>query len=150
LFGYKKAAGISFQRITPRALQGGSRKIYLNFQETLGYCARASGQALWLAVIEEGTMTDESIKIVRTDTVTREEFEDLKNEVHLVKVSIKKLLVDLREKLNDLDSPLRDIHHTREPPSDPGTTAPVQIFMGSSPKHQKFRPPVVRRERRKK
>ena len=95
-------------------------------------------------------MTDESIKTVRTDTVTREEFEDLKSEVHLVKVSIKKLLVDLREKLNDLDSPLRDIHHTREPPSDPGTIAPVQIFMGTSPKHQKFRPPVIRRARRKK
>jgi hypothetical protein len=127
--------------------EGGSR-IYLNFQETLGYCARASGQALSLAVVEEGTMADESIKTVRTDTVTREEFEDLKSEVHLVKVSIKKLLVDLREKLNDLDSPLRDVRSGKEAP-DQGT-APVQIFMGTSPKHQKFRPPVVRRAHRKK
>jgi len=94
-------------------------------------------------------MTDESIKTVRTDTVTREEFEDLKHEVHVVKVSIKKLLVDLREKLNEIDSPLRDMHRTREPPPDEGTTAPVRIFMGTSPKHQKFKP-VVRRVRRKK
>jgi hypothetical protein len=95
-------------------------------------------------------MTDEPIKTVQTDTVTREEFEDLKHELHVVKVSIKKLLVDLREKLNDLDSPLREVRRTREPPPGEGPAAPVQIFMGGSPKHQKFRPPVVRRARRKK
>ncbi|MCX6686536.1 MAG: hypothetical protein NTV10_07890 [Methanoregula sp.] len=93
-------------------------------------------------------MADESIKHVHTDAVTREEFEELKNEVHLIKGSIKRLLLDLREKLNDFESPLNDLRQIRES-SDKGS-GPVQIFMGNSPKHHKFKPPVVKRVRRKK
>jgi hypothetical protein len=93
-------------------------------------------------------MADESIKYVRTDAVTREEFEELKNEVHLIKGSIKRLLLDLREKLNDFESPLSDLQHIRE--SSEKGSAPVQIFMGTSPKHHKYKPPVVKRARRKK
>jgi hypothetical protein len=123
--------------------------------ETLGYSAIASIKRTFLnGSSKESTVADESIKHVHTDAVTREEFEELKNEVHLIKGSIKRLLLDLREKLNDFESPLNDLRHIQEI-SDKGSgpvqkSAPVQIFMGTSPKHHIFKPPVVKRVRRKK
>jgi len=93
-------------------------------------------------------MADEPIKYVRTDAVTREEFEELRNEVHLIKGSIKRLLLDLREKPNDFESPVRDLQHIQK--SSEKGSAPVQIFMGTSPTHDKYKPPVIKRVRRKK
>lgn len=93
-------------------------------------------------------MADEPIKYVRTDAVAREESEELKNEVHLIKGSIKRLLLDLREKPDDFESPVRDLRHIQK--SFKKGSAPVQIFMGTSPKHHTYKPPVVKRVRHKK
>lgn len=112
------------------------------------YCYCIDNRNLPDLLFEESKMVDESIKYVPTDAVTREEFEELKNEVHLIKGSIKKLLIDIRERFNDLESPLNNLSRRKE--SDEKGSGPVQIFMGNPPARPKHKPPIVNRIRRKK